>query len=167
MIKITLELYAAVCVFATITFVALAFASRRKSKFDDLESMKEFDCQSARKIDPRSASVRRNWADSEPRRVASGRTGVRAIAGVPLQAQNRLVRVYGVNTAQPGARIAVFTGAMKRGSVSLRRRRVRLLSSSATPSPASQFQSPQLGRGCWSALARWDLWDVSGKVSAA
>jgi hypothetical protein len=43
MIKITLELYAAVCVFATIAFVALAFASRRKSKFDDLESMKEFD----------------------------------------------------------------------------------------------------------------------------
>ena len=42
MIKITLELYAAVCVFATIA-VALAFASRRKSKFDDLESMKEFD----------------------------------------------------------------------------------------------------------------------------
>jgi hypothetical protein len=43
MIKITLELYAAVCVFATIAFVALAFASRRKSKFDDLESIKEFD----------------------------------------------------------------------------------------------------------------------------
>ena len=43
MIKITLELYAAVCVFATIAFVALAFASRRKSKFDDLESTEEFD----------------------------------------------------------------------------------------------------------------------------
>ena len=43
MIKITLELYAAVCVFATIAFVALAFASGRKSKLDDFESMKEFD----------------------------------------------------------------------------------------------------------------------------
>jgi hypothetical protein len=40
---ITLELYAAVCVFATIAFVALAF----KSKFDDLESMKEFDQDAA------------------------------------------------------------------------------------------------------------------------
>jgi|HubBroStandDraft_5_1064220.scaffolds.fasta_scaffold68290_2 hypothetical protein len=43
MIKLSLELYAAVCVFATIAFLALAFASRRKSKFDDLEIMKEFD----------------------------------------------------------------------------------------------------------------------------
>jgi hypothetical protein len=43
MIKITLELYAAVCVFATIAFVALAFAIRRKSKFDDLESTEECD----------------------------------------------------------------------------------------------------------------------------
>ena len=43
MIKITLELYAAVCVFATIAFVALAF----KSKFDDLESIKEFDQHAA------------------------------------------------------------------------------------------------------------------------
>jgi hypothetical protein len=43
MIKVTPELYAAVCVFATIAFVALAFASGRKSKLDDLESMKEFD----------------------------------------------------------------------------------------------------------------------------
>ena len=47
MIKITLELYAAVCVFATIAFVTLAFASIRKSKFDDLESMREFDQHAA------------------------------------------------------------------------------------------------------------------------
>jgi hypothetical protein len=43
MIKITLELYGAVCVFTTIALVALAFASRRNSKFHDPESMKEFD----------------------------------------------------------------------------------------------------------------------------
>jgi hypothetical protein len=30
MIKITLELYAAVCVFATIAFVTLAFASKKE-----------------------------------------------------------------------------------------------------------------------------------------
>jgi hypothetical protein len=41
MIKLSLELYAAVCVFATIAFLALAFASRRRSKFDDLESTEE------------------------------------------------------------------------------------------------------------------------------
>ena len=39
MIKLSLELYAAICVFATIAFLALA----KRSKFDDLESMKEFD----------------------------------------------------------------------------------------------------------------------------
>lgn len=43
MIKLSLELYAAVCVFATIAFLALAFGSRRKSKFDDLESTEELD----------------------------------------------------------------------------------------------------------------------------
>ena len=56
-------------------------------------------------------------ADSAPPRGASGTPGVRAIAGVPLQARHRLVRVCGVNTAQPGAH-AVFTGAMKRGPAS-------------------------------------------------
>ena len=43
MIKLSLELYAAVSVSATIAFLALAFASGGKSKFDDLESRNEFD----------------------------------------------------------------------------------------------------------------------------
>src|SRR5271166_5696151 len=33
---------------------------------------------------------RLNWAESGPTEVASGRTGVRAKAGVPLRARNRL-----------------------------------------------------------------------------
>ena len=43
MIKLGLELYAALCAFATIAFLALALATRRKGIFDDLESMKELD----------------------------------------------------------------------------------------------------------------------------
>ena len=43
MLKLGVELYAAVCAFATIAVLALALASRRKGIFDDLESIKEFD----------------------------------------------------------------------------------------------------------------------------
>ena len=43
MIKFGVELYAALSAFSTITFLALALASRRKGIFDDLESIKEFD----------------------------------------------------------------------------------------------------------------------------
>ena len=47
MIKFGVELYAAVCALATIAFLALALASGRKGIFDDLESMKELDRDSA------------------------------------------------------------------------------------------------------------------------
>ena len=43
MIKLGVELYAALCAFSTIAFLALALASKRKGIFDDLESIKEFD----------------------------------------------------------------------------------------------------------------------------
>jgi hypothetical protein len=47
MIKFGVELYAALCAFATIAFLALALASGRKGIFDDLESIKELDRDSA------------------------------------------------------------------------------------------------------------------------
>jgi hypothetical protein len=43
MIKLGVELYAGLCAFSTIAFLALALASKRKGSFDDLESIKEFD----------------------------------------------------------------------------------------------------------------------------
>ena len=43
MIKLGVELYAALCAFSTIAFLALALASKRKGIFDDFESIKEFD----------------------------------------------------------------------------------------------------------------------------
>ena len=47
MIKLGVELYAALCAFSTIAFLALALTSKRNGVFDDLESMKELDRGSA------------------------------------------------------------------------------------------------------------------------
>lgn len=43
MIKVILEIYAAVCVVATIAFVAWGLASRRRANSDILETIKDFD----------------------------------------------------------------------------------------------------------------------------
>lgn len=43
MIKLILEIYAAVCVVATLAFVAWGLASRRRANSDVLETIKDFD----------------------------------------------------------------------------------------------------------------------------
>jgi hypothetical protein len=47
MIKLSVELYAALCAFSTIAFIALALVSGRTGISDNLESMKELDRGSA------------------------------------------------------------------------------------------------------------------------
>jgi hypothetical protein len=47
MIKLAVELYAALCAFSIVAFLALALTSKRTGVFDDLESMKESDRGSA------------------------------------------------------------------------------------------------------------------------
>jgi hypothetical protein len=91
MIKITLELYAAVCAIATIAFVALAFASRGKSKFDDLESMKEFNQYAADRgsdfdswidnVTEEAGGLARLWSHHLPQLTVQNSKSCQAIAG--------------------------------------------------------------------------------------
>ena len=47
MIKLGVELYAALCAFSIVGFLALALTSKRNAVFDDLESLKDSDRGSA------------------------------------------------------------------------------------------------------------------------
>ncbi len=65
--------------------------------------------------------LRLNWAESAPPRVASGRTGVRAIAGDPLRARNRLQREKRKTLPRIEAAFARIATAHSSGIPALRR----------------------------------------------
>ena len=59
----------------------------------------------------------RNWADSAPSEVASGRTGVHAVTVIPLRARNRLYRPFATSPhGREALEILIASAATKRKS---------------------------------------------------